>query len=720
MTTGGRTFSESWHRVADLRVRLRHAVSIRKQLFRGETWYVLQDPFNNHFFRLRPEAYQFIVRLRADRTVGQVWENCLERNPNGAPGQDDVIQLLSQLYHANLLFCNLPADSSKLFERYRQRRQRETRSKLLSLMFFRIPLFDPEPLLRHCTPLVRLFTGRLALMVWLLTLGWAVKTIFERFPTIVIEAKTLLEFDNLALLYLGLVLVKILHEFGHTLVCKRFGGEVHTMGVMLIVFAPLPYMDATSSWGFRNRRQRILVAASGMFYEFFAAAGAALVWANSGPGAIHSLALNIMIVASISTLVFNANPLLRYDGYYILSDLLDIPNLQSRSVAQLTHLVEFYLFGNTQSTSPTDSGREASWLTIYGILSGLYRILIYGGIILFVADRFLLAGLLMAGVCLFSWGVVPSVRFLNYLTSSPKLAKTRTRAIAVCLTTLGVIVFVLGAIPFQNSFRAPGVLEANDHLMVANLTSGQLVEILTDNGSRVRPGTPLIQMINPELSIEIDRVVAQRKEVEAMLHQSSVFDEDRTREVLEKRLETLDRKLRKTEKQRQELLVRAEQTGIWVAPEVHELKGIWLHRGTELGKIISPERFRFSAVVSQEEAVNLFGSNHTGQMAVRLSGQGNTDLAVTGYQVIPFQHERLPSAALGWYAGGDIPVSGKDDQGLQAVEPFFQIYANLEPPRQAVLNHGHSGQIRIGLQAEPLFHRLLRKALQFFQKRYQT
>jgi putative peptide zinc metalloprotease protein len=720
MTTGSRTFSESWHRVAELRVGLRHAVPIRKQLFRGETWYVLQDPFNNHFFRLRPEAHEFIVRLTAGRTVGQVWEACLARNPSGAPGQDDVIQLLAQLYHANLLVCDLPADSGKLFERYRQRKQRETRSKLLSLMFLRIPLFDPEPLLRHCLPLVRLLTGRFALLVWLLTLGWAGKTVFEQFPAVVGEAKMLLAFDNLALLYLGLVLIKTLHEFGHTLVCKRFGGEVHTMGIMLIIFAPVPYMDATSSWGFRNRRQRILVAAAGMFYEFFAAACAALVWAGSGPGALHSLAFNMMMVASISTLLFNANPLLRYDGYYILSDLLDIPNLQPRSLAQLRHLIEYYLFGDRQSTSPADSRKEASWLTMYGILSGLYRVIVYGGIILFVADRFLLAGLLMAVVCIFSWGVVPAVRFVNYISASPKLAKTRTRAIAVSLTAVGVILFVIGAIPFQNSFRAPGILEAKNYLQVANDTSGRLTKILAHNGSRVNPGAPLIQLVDPEIDIEIGLVKAQRKEVVALLHQSAVLDQDRAREVLNKRLLTLDDKLRKTEKQRQALLVRAEQAGIWVAPDIHELQGVWLPRGTALGKIISPEHFRFSAVVSQEEAAHLFSGSISGPIAVRLIGQGNTDLLVTGYKVIPFQHERLPSAALGWHAGGEIPVSGKDAQGLQTIEPFFRIYADLEPSRQVVLNHGHSGQIRFSLQAGPLLGQLLRKVRQFFQKRYQT
>ncbi len=720
MTTGSRTFSESWHRVAELRVTLRRGVSIRKQLFRGETWYVLHDPFNNHFFRLRPAAHEFIVRLGAGRTVGKVWEACLARNPDGAPGQDDVIQLLSQLYYADLLVCDLPADSSKLFERYRNRKLRTTRSKLFSLMFFRIPLFDPEPLLRRCAPLVRLLTGRFALLVWLLTLGWALKIIFEQFQLVVAEAKTLLAFDNLVLLYLGLLLVKTLHEFGHTMVCKRFGGEVHTMGIMLIIFAPLPYMDATSSWGFRKRRQRILVAAAGMFYEFFAASCAALVWANTGPGAVHSLAFNMMIVASVSTLLFNANPLLRYDGYYILSDLLDIPNLQSRSLAQLTHLVEYYLFGNKKSTSPADSRQEASWLTLFGILSGIYRAIIYGGIILFVADRFLLVGLLMAGLCMFTWVVVPAARFANYIAFSPKLAQTRVRAIAVCLSAVGIVFFVVGAIPIQNSFRAPGVLEAKTYLQVASRTAGQLTEILTLNGSQVQTGTPLVRLVNPELDIELALINAQRNEVVAHLQKSDVHDAARTREVLVKRLEALAVKLRKTGAQRQALLVKAEQAGIWVAPNLHELQGVWLSRGAALGKIMTPDEFHFSAVVSQAEAANLFSGDISGQTAVRLTGQGNTDLPVTRCKVIPFQHERLPSAVLGWHAGGDIPVSGEDDQGLLTIEPFFRIYADLAPSGKVVLKHGHSGQIRFGLRAEPLLYRWLRKGRQFIQKRYQT
>jgi len=125
MARTGRTFSESWHRVANLKVSLRPTVRVHRQFFRGERWYVLHDPFNNQFFRLRPEAHDFVIRLGPEQTVEQVWEDCLNRHPDEAPGQEDVIQLLTQLYYANLLYFEMPPDSAKLFERYKKRRQRE-------------------------------------------------------------------------------------------------------------------------------------------------------------------------------------------------------------------------------------------------------------------------------------------------------------------------------------------------------------------------------------------------------------------------------------------------------------------------------------------------------------------------------------------------------------------------------------------------------------------
>ena len=161
------TYSESWYRICDRHASLRPHLSVRRQFFRGERWYVIQDPINNQFFRLRPAAYDFLARLRLDRTIEQAWRECVERDPEGAPGQEDVIRLLAQLYQANLLHSDMAADSAQLFERYRQRRERETRSRFLSVMFARIPLFDPDNFLKRCLPVAKWILSPAGALVWL-------------------------------------------------------------------------------------------------------------------------------------------------------------------------------------------------------------------------------------------------------------------------------------------------------------------------------------------------------------------------------------------------------------------------------------------------------------------------------------------------------------------------------------------------------------------------
>jgi putative peptide zinc metalloprotease protein len=712
------TFSESWHRVADLKVALRPSVRIRKQLFRGQTWYLLQEAFSEDFYRLKPAALEFVKRLDKQRSIATIWDECLQRSPETAPGQEEVIQLLAQLYHANLLFCELPIDSRQLFNRYQKQRRQEVRAKFLNLMFLRIPLFDPSRMLNRYHSVLALLSGRLAAGVWLATLLLAGATLVGQSSALLDEAGKLLEVDNLLLLYISLILVKCLHELGHTLICRKYGGEVHQVGVMLIFFTPLPYMDATASWAFRQRRQRIFVAAAGMLYELFAAACAALIWAHSGPGSLHNLAFNMMIVASVSTLVFNLNPLLRFDGYYILADLLDIPNLQQRALEQLKYLAQRWLFGDQQATSATGAKGEAAWLFGYSLASVAYRLVIYVSILLFIADRYLIFGLLLAAFSAFSWGVLPCLRFIAYLTSSPQLARNRNRAIATTVAALLILISLLGWLPVSRHFRAPGVLEAQSLRKVVTEVDGQLLELLVANDSQVVMGTPLAQLQNPELELDIALIRAQTEEVTALLQQSLALAEKDTRQTLEKQLITLKEKLTRLQQQQEKLLILAPSSGTWIGRSGQQLKEAWLKRGSLIGQLVAGESFKFSAVVSQAEAANLF---HNAQVscAVRLTGNSGQLLAVSEYQMIPFQQRTLPSAALGLMAGGEIAVSSADKHGRQTLEPFFQINATLQPTTNAGLRHGHSGQIRFELAAESLFKQGLRKVQQFFQQRYQ-
>ena len=717
MSSESKTFSESWYRVANNKVSLKPHVQARRQFFRGEKWFVLQDAFNNQFFRLRPAAYDFVARLRSERTIQQVWDECLERNPDDAPGQEEVIRLLAQLYHANLLHYSVAADSAKLFERYKKRVNRETKSKLLGIMFARFPLLDPDDFLKHVLPFFRPFIGPLGAFIWSVVVVAAIKVVIDNFDTVKVQSQGILSPGNLFFLYLSMVVIKTIHEFGHALVCRRFGGEVHVMGVMLLVFTPIPYMDATSSWSFRSRRQRILVGAAGMIFELFVAACATFIWAYTGSGTVHSLAYNMMFIASFSTIVFNINPLLRFDGYYILSDILDIPNLHSSGKQQLTHLVEYYLFGCKKSHSPATSFREAFWLTFFGITSGIYRIVVFAGILLFVADKFLLFGLMMAVVCIFSWVLVPAGRLFRYLTSSPRLERTRNRAAFVTIGFVATVFILLGKFEYPNRFRAPGVLETETHPSVINESQGYVTEILVPTGSHIDQGQALLRLHDPELDFEIAGAEAQYNQT-LLLKRRSVSEDSTDIVSINSRIEAIEKRLQYFLQRRKSLVVRANQSGIWTAPLLEEYLGMWMPRGTVLGQILNQDKFQFSAIVSQQEASRLF-EKRIGQVEIRLKGQAKSVLPVADLKIIPAEQSMLPSAAMGWAAGGDIAVDVSDPSGLRAAESFFNVIANIQSADGVAFFHGRSGKIRFELPPEPLMQQWYRKFRQLLQQRYQ-
>jgi putative peptide zinc metalloprotease protein len=712
----GSVFSESWHRVAGIHVGLASKVEVHKQLFRGRQWYVLKDPFNNRFSRITPEAYNFVMRLTPEKTVEQVWEHCLELFPSTAPGQEEVIQLLSQLQAANLLYFKNAPDSQRIFERYQKQQRRELRGKLLSFLFIRIPLWNPESLLRKIEPFIRMVFSVFGAIVWLLVILLGANAVAENFSSVAEQTQGLLAPGNLIWLYLALVFLKLVHEAGHALMCKRFGGEVHTMGVMLLIFTPLPYMDASSSWGFRNRWHRALVGAAGMITELFIAALAALVWAKTGEGTLHSLAFNMMVIGSISSLLFNGNPLLRFDAYFILSDVLEIPNLYQRAQKQWIHWIEKYLFRSINLVPPAYSRVEAFWLASYGALSTVYRLLVVLAITLFVADQWFLLGILMAIISISIWIIKPIIDIIRYLFVSTKLGRNRPWAQFLTLSALSMLLLVLTVIPFPHSIRAPGIIESEHFTNVYTSTAGYLERIRVESGRSVEKGDVLIEFINTELDLDIRTTRYQILETQALVSQA------RNRIIADiaparARLSLLKEKLAGLEQRREELTVRASSSGVWIAPELSRHRNTWFKRRAELGVIVASDAYNFTAVVSQEQASDLFGfDNLSGE--VRLWGRTNQPITAPEIQVIPYERWVLPSAVLGWSGGGDIAVVSTED-GKTTTEAFFEVSAKFQDDIEGMtLYHGSSGILQISLPPKPLIQKWYMTIEQVLQKRY--
>lgn len=707
-------FSDSWHRVAPEKVRLSPAVEVNKQICRGQCWYVLRDPLNNEFYRITEAAYAFAGRLRGDRTVDEIWRECLALRPEEAPGQEEVIQLLSQLYKANLIQSHLAPDSRQLFERNRKARSRKVRGQMLNFLFLNIPLFDPNRLLDFFRPFARWVINPLGLLVWLGVVGTGLWTALGHLDRLADQSSGVLAPHNLFYLYLCTVFIKLLHELGHAVLCKHFGGEVHTFGVMLMLLTPLPYVDATASWSFRKRWKRVAVGAAGMAVEFFVASLALLVWVSTKDPLVGRLAYNVMFIASVSTVIFNANPLLRFDGYYIFSDLFDLPNLYQRATQQLQYLAERHLLGVKTSHSPAEGWRETFWLTTYGVAAFCYRVILLGFITYHVAQSFFGIGMAVAAFCVGLYFVVPLVKFFRYLASSGRLDRVRTRAVMVTVMGLAILLGTVGMVPVPRHFRASGVLEAGQETAVHAKAGGYVEEILVPTTKRVAAGTPLLRLVNAELDQDIESARSRLGQIGTQIEEARQNGFGTIMGPLQQQAEVGRMYLRELLQQREALTVRAPMAGIWTAPRSHEMQGTWAPRGMELGRIIDPASFVFLSIVPQNDAAHLFNGaiRHS---EVRLQGQVGTVLMVREQTVVPGGQEELPTAALGWLAGGDIPLKKGDQTGTKAAENFYVVRSRFDPPAAGVVLLGSlTGQIRFDLAPETLLRQWLRMTRQLF------
>jgi putative peptide zinc metalloprotease protein len=727
------TFHESWYRVADLRPRLRAAVQTCRQHYRGRLWYVVRDPANNQFFRLHDAAYHFIALLNGRRTVAQAWQACNDQLGDAAPTQGEVIQLLGQMYASNLLHADLPPDATGMFERYRKRVRREVGSYLSNFLFIRLPLFDPEWILERWVGVVGWMFGPIGFVLWAILLATAGVLLVGRADELLSQGASLLTRENLLkpenalLLAASFWVIKAIHEFGHGFACKRFGvsggsgGEVHTMGIMLLVLMPVPYVDASSSWAFRSKWQRAFVGAAGMYVELAAASVAAIVWALTGPGLVHDIAYNILFIASVSTLLFNGNPLLRYDGYYILSDLLEIPNLYQRSKEYLYYFVKRYAYGVRRPRNPADTQAERILLPAYGLASFAYRIIICVGILLFIADKLLMLGLVLAVAAIVTWVFVPMGRFAHYLATSAELSRTRGRALAITAGVIGAVVLFVGAVKMPDRSRAQGVVEPV-RMAVIHMQENGFVDRVLPSGASVDPrGDPLLVADNEALVAERRRIEAQIHRAEAQ-HRHALGRDLAEAQALADQLATLNEQLDRVQQRLASLELRAPFEGTWVSPQSEQVRGAYLQRGQALGIVASLDEVIVRVSTDQRLGPRLLSELQSGATAeMRIEGRPDTQLTGQVERIARAGTRQLPSPALAITAGGSIAVEPDEQRGDVAAEPVFEI--RLRPDAngssRSKLLPGQRVVVRFELASRPLAAQWWQSLRQLLQRRFQ-
>ena len=648
-------------------------------------------------------------------TVEDIWEAGRARLGEDAPTQEEMIQLLGQLHAVDALQSDVPPDTMELLKRFEKQQHVTLKQNLRNPLFMRFPLLDPERFLVRFLPLVRPFFSWLGALLWLGVVGTAIFLAGVHWPELTKNVTDrILAPRNLVLLWLTFPFVKALHEFGHAFATKVWGGEVHEMGIMMLVLTPIPYVDASSASAFREKRKRVLVGGFGMIVELFVASLALFLWINAEPGTFRAILYNIVLIASVSTVLFNGNPLLRYDSYYILGDLLEIPNLGTRGMQYMSYLLQRYLFGVPDLEPPLSTSGERFWFVVYTVASFIYRIFIYTAIILFIAGKFFIVGMLMACWAVVTMIILPAGKSIKFLASSPKLGRKRTRAIVTSAVALAIVAAMVVLVPVPLSTQAEGVVWIPEKSYVRAKTDGFVDRVVAKPGTQVKRGDPLIECSDPLLPAEIKVLESRLRELKTIFDAERISDRVKA-EITREEIEQATAELNRARERAEELTIASPLNGKFLVPMDEDLPGRFVRRGELLGYVVDRSTISARVVVSQADVD--FVRQRTLGVKVRLPETVSEILPAVLKREVPAATDQLPSRTLTQEGGGEIAIDPRDMMGTKAFKKIFLF--DLEMPAQARLyNIGGRVYVRFDHGREPLIYRWYRGARQLFLRRF--
>lgn len=705
----------AWQKIASLKPGIRRNVDIQRQLYRGEVWYVLQDHLTGQIYRFSPIAYRVICLMDGKRTAQEVWEN-LSADADETLTQTDVIQLLSQLYNADVLTGDIPTDIVTMLNQGKNKEQTGFKKFLRSSpLALRIPLADPEKFLTRTFGLVAFFfTLPGCLFFSVLILAGLTQGIlhWDELSANIIDR--VLSRENIAILWFVYPLVKACHELGHAYAVKKWGGEVHQIGIIFLVFVPIPYVDASSSAAFRNKWQRVVAGGAGIGVELVLTSLALFFWVWLEPGFARTIAYNVILIGGVSTLVFNGNPLLRYDGYYMLSDLLDIPNLAPRSFAYLGYLVNRYILGIKNAKPSYNSKGERFWFVCFGISSFLYRIFVYSAIILFISGKFFFVGVLLGVWAFFSMFALPIFRKIDMLFTSPFYQENRGRSLLIITSFLVTLFLMLFTLPVPYATQTEGVIWAPEDAFVRLRVNGTVNLINAQPNSYVKKGDVLVTCSDPFLEANVKIIRSQLREYELRYNAASATDQVQAK-IIQEEIGSIRERLAMDERRLGEMTITSPSDGLFIVPKAVDLVGRFLRKGDVVGYVLQGGGATVRIVVPQGN-VDLI-HERTKNVSLRTATDIATIYSGRLIREVPGAIDRLPSSVLGVAGGGKIAIDPLDTKGNKTFEKMFQFDIALENPLQKPFV-GSRVFVRFTHGYEPLAYRSYRKLRQLFLKRY--
>lgn len=499
-----------------LRPRLREGLRFSMQEQGERRVCVIEDPAASRFHRVGLAEYRFLRSLDGTRTVARILAE-LAREGGEAFTEGEALQMLRWLKDQHLL----AVESARPGTTHREHRERVWLAavKWLNPLVCKIPLFRPDAFFTRVGPWLRPALGWGGFVVWLVIVLAGAAHVGMDWGRFTGDAHGVFARDNWLWLFVAWAGLKVAHEFSHGLFCKRFGAAVREAGVIFVVFVPMGYVDATASLGLASRWRRMMVAAAGLYMEFFLAAVAAIVWARTAPGTMHTLAYDVVITGTLLTLFFNANPLMRFDGYYLLSDFLDIPNLATRGRAWAQRLFTWLLLGGRGARLLRPTSREGWIVALYGLAAWAWQLVVLAGLLVGASVALRGGGLLLAVIASAAWVVLPLARFGASLAESVRAGSGSWSALTARVSLLAVLLAAVFLLPWHRSVSSEGVVEMAETQVLRAECPGFVAHELVGDGELVAEGQLLVELVNAEAASDLARskLALEQQELRARL-----------------------------------------------------------------------------------------------------------------------------------------------------------------------------------------------------------
>ncbi len=719
-----------------VRLRVRADLEAERQVYQGCPYWVVKDPLALKYFRFEEEEYWLLQMLDGRRSIDDIRQQFEKEFAPQRISSRELQQLIGSLHRNALLLSNTAGQGDQLHHRGQTQGAQERRSAWSNVLAFRFKGFDPDRLLiwldRRCGWIFSASAGVCSALLVLAAL-LLVATQFEVMQARLPGFGEFFAAKNWIWLALTLSITKVIHEFGHGLACKRFGGECHEMGVMLLVFTPCLYCNVSDSWMLPSKWRRAAVAAAGMYIELVLAATCTFVWWFTEPGMLNYLCLNVMFVSSVSTLAFNANPLLRYDGYYILSDLAEIPNLRQKASLILQHKAAFWLLGETEPYDPFLPRKGKLFFILFAIASFFYRWLIAVSILWFLHHALEPYGLQIIGqlaALMAAYGLL--IQPLWSLHASLRTPGRMDALKAIRAATAGLVVVGIAAAcliaPLPHYVWCSVHLEPQDAAAAYVTVPGRLQHIHVRAGDYVSVGQPLATLESSEVQLKLLTLQGDRDQLLSQIRtlwRLAFTDENAGREIaeIEEAIDALNERIEHSRRDVQRLTIRATSAGVvlpppsraanrsdegllggWSdAPLLEKNLGAYLQGGVELCSIGPPRQLEAVLAIDQSQIEFI----EPGQpITLYLAPLPNEAFATRVAEVSRKEMSASPRA-LTEKAGGDLATRQDSAGREQPLSTTFQADAPLQDDT-GLLFAGATGKARVFVGRTTLAQRLWR------------